>query len=77
MYIVRYSMVLDNCDYTIDQLVQGLKSKNAWVDENINKFQFRRGYYPKEIVIFTQDSNNFNELSDALDRFLNNKERKE
>ena len=31
MNIIRYSMVLDDCDYTLDQLVHGVKAKNAWV----------------------------------------------
>ena len=77
MNVIRYSMVLDDCDYTLDQLVHGVKAKNAWVQRNIDKFQFRKGYYPKEVVVFSQDPSYFLELADAIDRFLHNRERKE
>lgn len=78
--IIKYNMVIDNCDYTIDQLVQGVKSKNAYVERNIDRFQVKKGYYQKEIVVSVASKHqpsDLEEFADALFRFEHQKERKQ
>lgn len=76
--VIKYSMVLGDCDYTIDQIIQGVKSKSAYVERNIERFQVRRGYYREVIVSIDSrfQPSDLEEFEDAIFRFEHNKERK-
>lgn len=70
MRIVRYSMVLDGCEYSVDQLVQSLSNSDPWVKNNLNLFSFRRGYFPKEMVILTDNYKNLEGLERAIQKLI-------
>jgi hypothetical protein len=66
MKFIRYSIVVDDSSKTPEQLKEALRGLNPWVAANNTKFKVVRGYYPKELVITTDDLHTMNVLSSTV-----------
>ena len=63
---IRYSIIVDDSSQTPEQLKESLRKINSWVAANHTKFKVVEGYYPKELVITTDDLHTLNVLSHAV-----------
>lgn len=66
MKFIRYSIIVDDCDYQPVELKDLLRRNNHWLSSNSQKFDVLKGYYPKELVIATQDLHTLNVLSGVV-----------